>query len=161
MEAESQRDENHRQCMRIETGLAHEVANQGGLLNECLAAIPADSKLAKRILYFREHRKPMPDDGDAFSAPIHELARRLQRACDNRPNLAPESTVTVGAVDLLLLLGHVLSVPSQPAPLGYVLVELDAINNLCGRLKALMDAGSADAKSLAADAALLLEARRG
>lgn len=112
MEDEVERDQHHRQCMRIQTGLAHEVANQGGLLNECLAVIPADSNLAKRILYFREHRKPMRTD------PEH-------------------------------------------APLGYVLVELDAINNLCGRLKALIDAGSADAKSLAADAALLLEARRG
>lgn len=50
---------------------------------------------------------------------------------------------------------------TSTVPLGYVLVELDAINNLCGRVKALVEAGSADAKSLAADAALLLEARRG
>lgn len=46
--------------------------------------------------------------------PIRELARRLQLACDNRSNLAPESTVTVGAVELLLLIGHVLSVPARP-----------------------------------------------
>jgi hypothetical protein len=107
MEAESKRDENHRQCMRIETGLAHEVANQGGLLNECLAVIPADSDLAKRILYFREHRKPMPP------------------------------------------------------PLGYVLVELDRLNAFTERLKALVEAGSIDAQSLAADAAALLEVSRG
>lgn len=49
----------------------------------------------------------------------------------------------------------------QAAPLGYVLVELDRINHLTTRLKDLALAGSADAKSLAADAALLLEARRG
>lgn len=48
-----------------------------------------------------------------------------------------------------------------PAPLGYVLVELGHINELCERLKGLVNAGSADAKSLAADASRLLEARRG
>lgn len=112
METEAERDQNHRQCMRIETGLAHVVANQGGLLNDCLAVIPADSKLAKRIVYFREHSKPMRAE-------------------------------------------------AEPAPLGYVLVELDRVNNLTSRIKALAEAGSADAKSLAADAALLLEARRG
>lgn len=49
----------------------------------------------------------------------------------------------------------------EAVPLGYVLVELDRLNYFTSRLKALADAGSRDAKSLADDAALLLEARRG
>lgn len=47
------------------------------------------------------------------------------------------------------------------APLGYVLVDLARINHLISRIKDLADAGSRDAKSLAVDAALLLEANRG
>lgn len=50
---------------------------------------------------------------------------------------------------------------SAPAPFGYVMVELDALYALSERIRLLVAAGSADAKSLAADAALLLEARRG
>lgn len=53
------------------------------------------------------------------------------------------------------------AVALAPVPLGYVLIELDRVNNLTARIKALAEAGSADAKSLAADVALLLEARRG
>ncbi len=47
---------------------------------------------------------------------------------------------------------------TEQVPLGYVLVELDRINHLIARLKALVDAGSADARSIASDAALLLGA---
>lgn len=54
-----------------------------------------------------------------------------------------------------------LRTPPPTAPLGYVLVELDRLNALTERLKALVEAGSADAQSLALDAALLLEARHG
>ena len=55
--------------------------------------------------------------------------------------------------------GLALSIDKSAPPLGYVLVELDRINTLTERVKALALAGSADAKSLAADAALLLDSQ--
>lgn len=43
-------------------------------------------------------------------------------------------------------------------PFGYVLVEISRINNLTEGIRRLVVAGSIDARSMAADAALLLEA---
>lgn len=97
-------------------------------------------------------------------APIYVVDGKALRLCDCplREGRCPrgverELHTTEFSRCLVPAEGVVLASPT----IGYALVEIATINNLTTRLKALADAGSADAKSLAADAALLLEARRG
>lgn len=103
---------------------------------------------------------------DALSDPAPQGWReaiaklRLGLAAGSRSLSNTAFEIEYGGV-LLDAVGEALEALESPAPFGHVMVELDAINNLCEHLKALIEAGSADAKSLAADFPLLLGARRG